>query len=671
MTWSQDSFCVALDLFRVLGYAPRVGKILSYFQRAPFLGLLIAANLAVAQDIKPKVAPPSKWVVPVPVNGHFDTEAADPSISSRWLLMDRQINAQYEEDFTHRVRQVLTPDGVQRDSHIVIEYDPSYQSLTMHWVKLWRGTNQLDRLGSAQSQTSQQGLDTEDYLFTSDQYTTLVLDDIRPGDIIDYAYTIAGNNPAFDGKFVSEVPLQYSQPVDRLMTRLLWQSPRKLYVQNHGTDLVPVTIHKGTTVEFKWDCAKVPGLRLQPPTPVWYNPHPWVELSEFQKWSDVNKWALNLFTTTNAISRDLLAKINEWSRLPAPEDRLLAALQFVQEQVRYLGVESGASDFEPATPSVVFARRYGDCKDKTWLLVTILRALKIEAYPLLVNTSMRQTVADMHASAVLFDHAITQVILNGQRYFLDATATYQRGPLADRSWRNYSYGLLIRPGTAALAEIPTCPVQPKTMVSSYFTIRGLNSDSDLKIVTDAEGRDADELRAEFATTARDDIERERLEQAARDYPQIRATDHLQFNDDQQNNRVEITEFYAITGIWKRPRGETYYRCEFYPRNVAEAMRKPAVSFRTQPLGMDYPSHQISHIEASLSFVPTYPIAPDTQNIENPAFYFHRSINYTGGSVIIDYEYHSLSDVVMPEEVPTCLRQLNAGSDLLGYDISTD
>jgi hypothetical protein len=44
-------------------------------------------------------------------------------------------------------------------------------------------------------------------------------------------------------------------------------------------------------------------------------------------------------------------------------------------------------------PSVVFRRRYGDCKDKSALLVAILRAAEISAQPALVSTTHGEVIS--------------------------------------------------------------------------------------------------------------------------------------------------------------------------------------------------------------------------------------------------------------------------------------
>ena len=46
----------------------------------------------------------------------------------------------------------------------------------------------------------------------------------------------------------------------------------------------------------------------------------------------------------------------------------------------------------PSAPDAVYARRWGDCKEKALLMVTMLRALGIEASPALVNTERRDDI---------------------------------------------------------------------------------------------------------------------------------------------------------------------------------------------------------------------------------------------------------------------------------------
>jgi transglutaminase-like putative cysteine protease len=615
---------------------------------------------------EPAVQPPSKWVAPLSFERPDVHDAVDPSQDYRWLLSDHQINVQSNETFTHEARQVLTSAGVQYGSHIMIPYDPDCQSLALHWARLWRGGNKLDRLDPSKLHVGQAGLDTEEWLLSSEKTAILVLDDVRVGDIIDYAYTLKGINPALDKKFCGSVQLQFRQPVERAVTRLIWPFSRQLYIKNHLTDIQPLASRKTNGVEFTWVVNHAPGLRLEPPLPAGYDPYPWVQLSEFQKWSDVNRWALRMFVTTNPPSPELARQIYQWLQLPEPADRALAALRFVQDEVRYLGVEDGVGGYEPSQPSVVFARRYGDCKDKSLLLVAMLRGLRIQAFPVLVNTRRRQELAELHPSATVFDHAIVQVSLDGQSFWLDPTAGYERGPLTLRSWPDYGWGLMLAPGVTGLTPIPACPVQPRTTVTEYVNVGALNYLSTVKIVTVAEGSDANRLRERFAATQREDIERENLNAYAKFYPAISRAAPMTCSDDEDQNRIETTEFYSIENMWSRLPDESYYHCRIYPLNVDEALIKPAVSFRAMPLAVGHPVHQVFHAEINVTS--TAPINSSNITINNPAFFFQRFVRTSGGELFLDYEYRSLTGAVAPDAVPAYTRDLDTATEALGYAV---
>jgi hypothetical protein len=197
-------------------------------------------------------------------------------------------------------------------------------------------------------------------------------------------------------------------------------------------------------------------------------------------------------------------------------------------------------------------------------------------------------------------------------------------------------------------------------------VGGLASASTVKIVTLAEGRDADRLRERFATTTRDEIERENLNEYAKLYPFIRINQPLIYSDDQQQNQVQTTEFYAIDKMWNRLPDEQNYHARIYSVNVDQALVKPAVSFRTMPLGLRYPVHQI--FRAEMNATAGLPIDPSNVRIDNPAFFFQRTVSLGEGKLFLNYEYRSLTDAVGPEAVPAYVRDLDTATDALGYTV---
>ena len=156
---------------------------------------------------------------------------------------------------------------------------------------------------------------------------------------------------------------------------------------------------------------------------------------------------------------------------------------------------------------------------------------------------------------------------------------------------------------------------------------------------------------------------------AKFYPEITETAPIVYADDEEQNKIEVDEFYSIRKIWTRQPVETYYHCRIYPENIEASVVAPTVSLRSMPLGVTYPLHQIFRAEVVVAVLSG--ILPDDQTVQNPAFYYHRTVSTAAGKLFLECEYRALSDVVWPDAVPLYVRQLSAASELWGYTISSD
>jgi hypothetical protein len=625
----------------------------------------ISPELISTNNPMPQIAPPASWVKPQFFNPQSTFGAYASGADDQILLLERQVNAADNEIFVHSVRRILTLGGVQKLSTLTTDFSPSYQTLTLHWARLWRGTQHIEELDANRLRVVQPEQEMDQFILNGRKSTILVLDDVRVGDVIDYAYSIKGQNPVLMGHMAIDVPVQLEQPADHLLTRVLWPPDRRLYSLPHGCSVQPAVIKGKESVEYRWDLHQIPGLALEDNLPAWYDPGPWIQLSEFKSWADVDQWALHLFQGTAPFSPELSRLVATWKKVDGQENQVLAVLRFVQDQIRYFGIEIGVSAEKPGDPSTVLAHRFGDCKDKSRLFVAALRALGIEAYPVLVNSTMGRGIAGWWPSASIFDHCIAVVRVNGQTYWLDPTMTYQRGPLGAHYLPDYGCGLVITPGTAALTAIPHTTGLPRTTVREYFQLWNAHEPCDLKVVTIAEGSDAEALRALFAQSKRADIEKHYTHFYSDLYPGIRMTSPVAFEDDEQNNKVQTTELYSIDRAWTAA-GAGSYRCEFYPATLGDCLKKPVDTVRRFPLGMDYPKYEFVHTEVILPAA--WPADAGKESVADGAFSFQKAFQREGNKLVMEYEYKSLADSVAPDRMAAYLEHVNKCSEALGYSL---
>lgn len=129
-----------------------------------------------------------------------------------------------------------------------------------------------------------------------------------------------------------------------------------------------------------------------------------------RSWSDVSGWYEDLIrevprgsAAVRRISDETVAGVE------GARERAAALLDFVRKRVRYVAVEVGVGGYRPSAPEEVLERRWGDCKDKSFLLIDLLAAAGIEAHPALVLLDGEERVDDRFPGADQFNHLIVAV----------------------------------------------------------------------------------------------------------------------------------------------------------------------------------------------------------------------------------------------------------------------
>ena len=105
-------------------------------------------------------------------------------------------------------------------------------------------------------------------------------------------------------------------------------------------------------------------------------------------------------------------------------ERLKAAFYWQQDNIKYIAFEDGLGGFIPRNPADVLRKRYGDCKDKAYLLSLLLRELGFESYPAWIGTrDIPYSYKDVPAP-IVDNHMITALRLKNDWMFLDATSHF-------------------------------------------------------------------------------------------------------------------------------------------------------------------------------------------------------------------------------------------------------
>ena len=399
-----------------------------------------------------------------------------------------------------------------------------------------------------------------------------------------------------------------------------------------------------------WKTDEVPAAQQEPRTPEWYDTFGWIQVTEFASWKEVVDWGLATFSLNDPTSQKLGEKIAEIAKAHvSPEDRALAVIDFVQNDVRYFGIEMGANSYKPTPASLVFEHRFGDCKDKTQLCVAMLRALGVEAYPALVNTSRGAQTDQLLPSPLAFDHAIVQLTVEGRLYWIDATRSSQCGRLQDFDVDDFKRALLLKPGADALVSMQVSPAStPQVAVDEIFTVKSMTDPVSLLIHTVFKGRFAEMFRATFKNSGHEKIEKAYLNYYAKDYTKIDVENPLRFQDFPDSNRFEVWQDYTICNLWTRDTPTSPWKAGFTAYSIVDAIGKTTSAQRTTPYHLDYPNDISENLEIQFFdhwHIDTTPIQINTANF---AFTENSAVN--NHTIHFNYHYRTLAADVLPANI---------------------
>lgn len=635
-----------------------------------FLAVLLEnpAALHGAEEVLRSDRPPP-WVKPYITNRLADPPPPGSTADIHYLLSDRQTHAEKETRFYHYAYRLLTEAGVQDNSQLSIPFDPKYETVTLHSLSITRQGRVLNKLDSQEIKILQRESGAERQIYDGRLTAMIVLEDVRVGDVVEYAYSVTGANPVFEGRFFHFESTRWAAPVHQLRVRVLWATDRPIQYRNHGSPVDPRHLRQGNIDIAELEEDDLPAVLSEGDLPEDYFSHPWMEFSDFPDWQSVARWAASQFPENETLPAEARAEVERLRGLKTREERVLGALRWVQDSIRYVGMFQGIHSHRPFPLESVLSRRFGDCKDKSNLLATMLRALDVPCRIGLVSTRNRSAIREWLPSPDCFDHAVVGIDMDGGFRWLDATASYQRGSLLNLHFPDYGWVLPVDPGTTDLVRVtPSGLDLSEVKTSETFTLADYKGTARLSVVTQYRGSQADSQRAYFASRSRDEIERAYLNHYARDYPKIKVLETLKTEDDETENVFSTTESYQLEEIWKPAESAPgLLKFELSASIVSGELFLPSTRVRTMPFYLPHPRLCTQHIE--VRFPSALGLNNATEHITNPAFNFSVTEVATPTVAKVTYRYQSRKNRVGVEESERYMQDVQKALNQVGYTFS--
>jgi lipoprotein NlpI len=626
------ALCVCLLQTRALGQTPQENVQLKEVQIA-------AGAFSLAESIP-------AWVEPVAI----------PEASQAHPVVLRLADTQYLIDGTPIVyvrRALLVNDAASLTAagQIAIPFVPHYHTLQLHAVRLLRKHESLDRTAASTVRFLQRETGLEQGVYSGEVTASILVSDLRVGDTLEFAYSLHGQNPVFAGKFVETA--SWDQTFPTTLRRIIFthradkQISWRLIGDRTSKPVVPVAGVRGEMRRLVFEERSIGKVEAEPATPPSYLAHRRLQFSEFLGWNDVVAWASALFQRQGELSQDVREVIEQLRQRATDEDRVIAALEFVQSDIRYFSVSLGESSHRPAQPDVVVNQRYGDCKDKSLLLMTLLEALGIHSKPVLLAIGMRRGLENMLPSPQLFNHAIVQATVNGKVFYLDPTLLGQHGRL-ERMGQIHegTQVLVIAPETRQLSTIASPNVRDlvRSEVAETAILTKLNADAELQVRQVWRGVMAESLRILQQRLPANELVRFVGDAMETRYPGAKLVAEPEIVDERGNNVFTMTAQYSVPKL--AVEHGAYWYVRFSPANMIGVLATPPASTRTTPLQLP-----VFPYDARYTFEIKFPTdvnvisLPRTNTVDNKYFTYTVKSTFRGNNSMSVIELATFADQV--------------------------
>ncbi|HEY2113506.1 MAG TPA: DUF3857 domain-containing protein [Candidatus Angelobacter sp.] len=407
--------------------------------------------------------------------------------------------------------QELLPSGLDRvhvqqlyyvgsesalDAHRVstIRYSPSTEELRVVHARAWKPNGfVLD----AQELGDHEYADTLVSMYYDTRQRQLRFTGLEKGDVVELEYSLTPkrHSAPYSGYFGELVLFAGRSPAQLKRYVLIAPVAQKVFV--HAEKIAPATIsaREGSQV-FVWEAHSVAAMPREPRSPGATEISPYVHVSTLGDWQQLGAWYADLvrpqFALDQSLENELARVING---LHSDKEKIAAIQEFVLRSTHYVALEFGIYSYKPYPVAQIYARRFGDCKDKASLMIALLRAAGIEAEIALVRTRSLGDVVTEPASIALFNHAI--VYVPKYELWLDGTAEYagRELPLEDQG------ALTLTVSLSGAAQIRHVPMSHAADNYTRHVIRGeLSAQGVIQFSgsTTTRGEDAPGLRHDLA-----------------------------------------------------------------------------------------------------------------------------------------------------------------------------
>ncbi|MBD0414108.1 DUF3857 domain-containing transglutaminase family protein [Oryzicola mucosus] len=493
--------------------------------------------------------PVGEWVelVDLPEQVSDVAEQFDDGIAN--LLSDSQVRYRPEgyETFDRWAYRVTDRTGLEEGATASFTFNPATSTVTVNRIHIVRDGTTINQLEVAKFDVVRREPDAERGIFDGRLTVYIQLNDVRIGDIIDFART-TDTKPYVGPHLISTYTYaSWYRPIGLIREKMIWPSDQPVTVKRYNTPIEPTVRAEGGLTSYSWEAKNPEPGTKEANTPPDEDILPAIHFSTARSWQDIVDAVLPHYKES-ALPEAFAAKLDDIAaKHQKPKDRLIEVMRLVQDDIRYVSLSMGSGSYIPRPPSAVVESGFGDCKDKALLLATSLRRLGISADVALTDIETGTALPNYLPSIYVFDHVIVRARIGVETFWIDATNYLQGGRADNLAPPPFGYALPLVSANAELEKItPRMLVEPTQFVDERFVFPRRDGDPlTLTVVTTYQGYQADQMRVKLRAQSAAKTAQSYLVYYANSYPGIEILYPLRTHDNRDSNVLMTIEGYNL------------------------------------------------------------------------------------------------------------------------------
>jgi len=255
---------------------------------------------------------------------------------------------------------------------------------------------------------------------------------LRPGAEIEVTSRIIAREPPIDSVYDFYTSFDHKDPAQLRFVEINVPADMKLKWKVRNGDIPHNEEEQGNRVVHRWTETDIPQTIPEPGMPPTEEIEKQLFVTNMESWEHMSRWYTTLADSSFIPNDAVKAKVAELTQGKTTEEEKIAAIfYFVSNDIRYVetSLTGRKAGYKPEPAGVTLSNRYGVCRDKAALMVSMLRTASVPADIVLMNPIWK-IYEDIPSQQ--FNHAIVGIPdkKTGQYRFLDPTLEKTRDYLA-------------------------------------------------------------------------------------------------------------------------------------------------------------------------------------------------------------------------------------------------